>query len=143
MTFMAGPFALDYFVFILIATLGALQAVAAYKGLMGLLFIRVRSVAFLGGLIATALAFLWFFISEPRNLPDTGGGLDGNQMGGIFALAAGSGVIFTFLVSSIINRAMSNGESHPHHGLDAMRETTYIKALVSTVKSLLWARSQR
>lgn len=139
---MVFPFALDYFVFVLVAALGVLQMVAAYSDLRGLLFIGVRPMAFLAGLVTTILAFLWFFVSEPRNVSDTSGGLDGNQMAGLFALAAGSAVILTLLVSSLRNRSMvGNGETSDS-GLDALRETTYLKALFKLVREL-WTRSSR
>ena len=110
--------------------------VAAYSALRGLLFIRVRPLAFLAGLVTTALAFLWFFLSEPRNVPDTEGGLDGNQMAGLFAVAAGSALVLTLVLSSISNRSMGGNGQRVVPGLDALRETTYLKALVSGLKDL-------
>ena len=133
---MVGNFALDYFVFVFIAALGVLQMVAAYSALRGLLFIRVRPLAFLAGLVTTALAFLWFFLSEPRNVPDTEGGLDGNQMAGLFAVAAGSALVLILVLSSISNRSMGGNGQRVVPGLDALRETTYLKALVSGLKDL-------
>ncbi len=144
---MVGPFALDYFIFVLIAALGVLQMVAAYSTLRGLLLIRVRPMAFLVGLVTTIVAFLWFFLSEPRNLPDTEGGLDGNQMAGLFALAAGSALVLTLFLSSISNRSLGRGFQQRVPGLDALRETSYLKALLGTLKTLrlrsgrgLWKR---
>jgi hypothetical protein len=132
---MPGPFALDYFIFVLLAALGVVQMAAAYNSLRGLLFVRVRPLAFLGGMVATGLAFLWFFMSEPRNIPDTRGGLDGNEMAGLFALAAGSAVILTLLLTSLSNRSMPwAGRLDP--GLDALRQTTYARALVHALKHL-------
>ena len=90
---MVGSFALDFFVFAFIASLGVLQMVASYTALRGLLFIRVRSLAFFLGLATTVLGFLWFFLSEPRNLPDSNGGLDGNQIAGLYTLGAGASLI--------------------------------------------------
>ena len=136
---MVGPFFLDYFVFVFIAALGVLQMVAAYSALRGLLFIRVRPLAFLIGSATTALAFLWFFLSEPRNISDQEGGLDGNQMAGLFAVAAGSALILTLLVSSVSNRSLGASGQRFNSGLDALRETTYLKALISTLKSV-WKR---
>ena len=136
---MVGAFALDYFVFVFIAALGVLQMVAAHSALRGLLFIRVRPLAFLTGLVTTALAFVWFFLSEPRNIPDTAGGLDGNQMGGLFAVASGSALVLTLLLSSISNRSLGRSVQQFNPGLDALRETTYLKALLSALKTL-WKR---
>ena len=137
---MAGPFALDYFVFVFIASLGVLQMVAAHRELQGMLLIRPRLLAFLVGLAATALAFLWFFLSEPRNLPDTQGGLDGNEMSGFFSLAAGSGLLVTLVLSSFSNHGqLGKGRQQPAPGLDALRETTYLNAVLITLGNI-WKR---
>ena len=137
---MLGGFVLDYLLFVFIAALGVLQMVAAYSALRGLLFVRVRSLAFVLGLLITVAAFIWFFLSEPRNIGDTEGGLDGNQMSAFFALGAGLALVLTLLVSSIINRSMgSDGGSAGQQldtGLNALRQTTYLKALSSTLSTL-------
>lgn len=139
MTDMVGPFALDYFVFVFIAALGVIQLVAAHSALRGLLFIRSRPLAIVAGLAATGLAFVWFFVSEPRNIPDTDGGLDGNQMAGLFALGAGSALVLTLLLSSLSNRSMGSGGQNAVPGLDALRASTYLEALIGTLRSL-WKR---
>ena len=136
---MVGPFTLDYFIFVFIAALGVLQMVAAHASLRGLLFVKVRAMAFLIGLAVTTLAFLWFFLSEPRNISEAEGGLDGNQMAGFFAVAAGSALVLTLLVSSLVSRSMRGNGPQSTSGLDALRETTYLKALLSTLKDL-WKR---
>lgn len=137
---MAGPFALDYFVFVFIASIGVLQVVAAHQALEGILLIRNRSLAFVAGLAATALAFLWFFWSEPRNVPDTQDGLNGNEMALLFALATGSGLLVTLLTSSISNhRRFSHGQRQPAPGLDALKDTTYLDAVLVTLGKI-WKR---
>ena len=110
--------------------------VGAYSSLQGILFIRSRPMAFLSGMVTTVLAFLWFFVSEPRNVPDTDGGLEGNQMSGLFAAGAGIALALTLLVSSIRNRSMGRGSRRINSGLDALRETNYINALSGTIKNL-------
>ena len=137
---MPGPFILDFFVFVFISALGVLQMVAAQNRLWGLLFIRRRTIAFLVGFGSTTLAFLWFFLSEPRNLSDTHGGLDGNGAAGIFTIASASALALTLVISSIRNRSMGKGDRRYAVGLDALRETTYLRALLGTVK-VLWKRS--
>ena len=110
--------------------------VAAYSALRGILFIRSRRLAFLSGLVTTVLAFLWFFISEPRNVPDTDGGLNGNQMSGLFAVGAGMALALTLLLSSIRNRTMGRDSRRTNNGLDALRETNYLNALSGTIKNM-------
>ena len=136
---MPGPFTVDYLVFVFLVSLGVLQTVAAYTGLKGLLFVKARPLAFLFGVGAVAAAFLWFYLSEPRNVPDTDGGLDGNQMSGFFALGAGLAVALTLVLSSISNRSMGSDGQRFRPGLDALRETNYLRALATTVK-VLWKR---
>ena len=133
---MPGPFTLDYLVYVFVASLGVLQMVAAYSALRGILFIRSRRLAFLSGLVTTVLAFLWFFISEPRNVPDTDGGLNGNQMSGLFAVGAGMALALTLLLSSIRNRTMGRDSRRTNNGLDALRETNYLNALYGTIKNM-------
>ncbi len=139
---MVGPTALDFFVFAFIASLGVLQMVAAHAALQGLLFLRVRPVAFFMGFITTILGFLWFFLSEPRNLPDTNGGLDGNQIAGLYTLGAGAALLVTLLVSSITNRSLGFGKHKLSSGLDALRETSYLRALVDSLKDI-WTSYRR
>lgn len=128
-------FVVDYFLLVFISACGVLQMVAAYKGLQGLLFLRNRYSAFGLGLAATTLSFVWFFVSEPRNSPDTAEGLTGNEQFGFFCLAAGCATVFTLLLSSLRNRDLGNGSDRFQPGLDALRETNYLRALLSTLKS--------
>ena len=130
---------MDYLVFVFLISLGWLQTVAAYSGFRGLLFVKSRRLAFLLGLTTAALAFSWFFLSEPRNISDTEGGLDGNQMSGFFAAGAGTAFLITLILSSVSNRAMGGNGRKVDPGLDALRETTYLKALAGTL-GIRWKR---
>ena len=136
---MAGSFILDYLLFVFIAAFGALQMAAACGPLPGLLLIRSRPLAFGSGLVITVAAFLLFFMTEPRNISDTEGGLNGNQTAGLFTLGAGSALILTLVLSSISNRALGKGQQQYSPGLDALKETTYFNALTTTLKDL-WKR---
>ena len=136
---MVGSFTLDYLLFVFMAAFGALQMAAAYGALRGLLLIRVRPLAFGAGLVIIVAAFLLFFLTEPRNISDTQGGLDGNQTARLFTLGASSAFVLTIILSSITNRALGKGQHRYACGLDALRETTYINALTTTLKDL-WKR---
>ncbi len=136
---MVGSFTLDYLLFVFIAAFGALQIAAAYGNLQGLLFIRARPLAFGSGLVITVAAFLLFFLTEPRNIPDTEGGLDGNETAGLFTLGAVSALVLTLILSSISNRALGKGGHRCASGLDALRETSYFNALTGTLKDI-WKR---
>ena len=136
---MPGPFVLDYCLFVFLAAMGVVQMAAARNSLTALLFLRHRPLAFLSGAALTAGVFLWFFVSEPRNIPDTAGGLDGNQTAGYFAISAGSAVILTLLLTSWSNRDMPR-DGPIAAGLDALRRTTYLRALAHALKHLGWGR---
>ena len=137
---MPGPFALDFLTFVFIASLGVLQVVFAHSSLRGLLLLKSRPIAFLLGILLTTAAFLWFFLSEPRNLPDTQGGLDGNQAAGLFSVGAGLALVLTLALSSLRNGSMGKGDHGLLPGLEALQETTYFKALFATLR-VLWKRS--
>ena len=139
---MTGSFTLDYLVFTFLAALGLFQMIASYSGFRGLLFIRARLLAFLSGLLVTTAAFLGFFLSEPRNVPDTQGGLDGNETAGLFTLGAGTALVVTLILSSLRNRSMGKSGREHQEGLDALRDTTYLTALQDAVRSL-WTRFGR
>ena len=119
----------DYFILVFTGALGVLQVAAAYSRLDGLLFIRHRSLAAGLGVVVAIGAFVWFFASEPRNIPDTAGGLDGNKQTVLFAAAAWAAVGATLVASSLIN--WRRGNRMPlQWGLGALGGTTYIQALL-------------
>lgn len=124
----------EYFLFVFVAALGVLQVAAAYSRLDGLLLLRRRAVAGLVGLALAVGAFLWFFASGPRNVPDTQGGLDGNAQAGLFAAAAGAALAVTLVVSSLLNSRRAGGAVQGL-GLDALRNTTYARALLEGARA--------
>ena len=136
---MVVSFSLDYFLLVLVAALGVLQMVASHPDFRGLLLVRPPAVAFLGGLCAVIAAFVWFFAAEARNLSDTEGGLDGNRAASIFCLATSIAVAATFIFSSVVNRSLGREGPPPSPGLDALRHTTYLRALWGSLKAL-WKR---
>ena len=79
-------FAFDYYVLVFIASCGVIQLAATYSHLKGILLIKNPRLNLLAGLFLAVGAFIWFFSSESRNLPDIAGGLDGNQQAGLFVI---------------------------------------------------------
>ncbi len=141
---MTGPFALDFFILAFLISLGTLQMAAAYRSLRGLLFVRNRTAAFTLGLALTLAGFLWFYLSEPRNISDTEGGIDGNQSSALFAGGAGVAVLTTLLLSSLLNWSLGKNEqtrdgASYRPGLEALEQTNYIRAFKAAVRSL-WGR---
>lgn len=125
---MLTSFGLDYFFLCLAASFGVLQFAAAYSRIYGLLVFNRAFSAFLGLAVMT-LAFTWFFATEPRNIPDTGEGLDGNQQAILFSTAVATSLVITLFVSSLRHWSMIH-EGSIQNGIDALRSTTYFKALM-------------
>ncbi len=130
-------FEADYILFIFLASLGVVQLAALKNRLKGLCFIRIPVLNLALALALVAGSFLWFFISEPRNLPDTGDGLDGNQQAMYSVVAAISAVLFSLAATSLINLGIHRGGDRQESGLQAMRRATYFSALRRTL-SRLW-----
>ena len=134
-------FATDYFLFVFVACLGVIQIAASFGGLKGLLILKSPLLARAIGLALPIAAFIWFFTSAERNLNDYEGGLDANVQalffffGGLTALAA------TLSVSSLLNLRMTGGAPAPGEGLDALKRTSYGRALVHSLR--YWWREWR
>ena len=130
---MTDSFILDYFLLVLFASCGVFQMAAALNGLRGLMLFKRRRAAFIFGSVIMAGAVGWFFLSEPRNLPDTGFGLTGNEQFGYFFAGSGAGLAVTLLVSSVRNRNLGRGRSAIPLGIDALAESNYLRALHRTL----------
>ena len=130
---MTDSFVLDYFILVFFASCGVFQMAAACNGLNGLQFFSNRRHSFLLGLLLVVAAFAWFFLSEPRNLPDTSLGLTGNQQFAFFFIGSGTGLTFTLVLSSLRNRGLGKGRQVLPEGIDALRESNYFRALFRTL----------
>lgn len=124
-------FATDYLLFVFLSALGVLLSVTAYGRLNGLLLLGRRLSVMVGGTLSVS-SFVWFFTSEPRNLPDTGAGLDGNEQTLLFVAGAGSALLLILVLSSIRNRSMVG--SREKQGLDALRNGNYMHLLLKEVR---------
>lgn len=129
---------LDFFLMNFVGALGVLQISAAYSPLRGMLFIQRRLLSGVLGFLVLIGAFLWFFISEPRNLPDTGGGLSGNEDTWLFCAACTCAILSTLAISSIINRKKHEENPSYPSGLEALREATFYRVFAEAVRKL-WA----
>ena len=145
---MWSEFAIDYATMVFFSTLGTMQIIAAKNGLAGIMLLRGRTrlSTWLGsGVIAAST--VWFFVSDFRNQPDTGDGLEANTQAAVFAIAAGAAVGVTFALASIVNhrwasaspRQLAAGDSPPS-GLDVLRQTTFVLAVAARFRrvNLLW-----
>ena len=142
---MLTGFAFEYLLFVFLSTLSVVQFTAARAGLHGLLLLRRRPGATLW--LSAALlvcAYAWFFfLSGPRNVPDTGDGLEGNTQAALFAIGAAAAVAFTFAASSVVNhawgaaaQAAEPGQGAAPEGLGRLSRTTFARAFGARLRGL-------
>jgi hypothetical protein len=134
-------FTTDYFILVFFATIGVIQIGASVGHLPGLLIFKAPLVARVLGLALAVAAFIWFFSSGTRNINDHQGGIDANAQALLFFLGAVAGVCVTFLTSSLVNLRMDRREPSPEGGLDALRYTSYVGALIRSIRH--WRRVWR
>ena len=142
---MLNEFAVEYLLFVFLTTLGAVQFTAARAGLGGLLLLRQwpRATQYLAAALIVG-AYLWFFfLSGPRNVPDTGDGLEGNTQAALFAIGAAAAVAVTFIVSSAVNHAWGAADEAaepaqgpPPTGIGRLSRTTFARAFAARVRGL-------
>lgn len=130
------PFTLDYLLLVFVASCGVLQIAVTYSNLKGLYLFKTPSLNVLSGLTLIVVPLVWFFVSEPRNLPDTNGGLDGNQQAFLFVTGSLLGIVFTFILTSLRQFDLRKIDHKEKHGLDALRHTTFLWALRSTLRDI-------
>ena len=130
------PFILDYYILAFVASCGVLQMAATYSRLRGLLFFKNLALNLAAAAVFTVGSFVWFFSSEPRNLPDSAGGLNGNQQVGLFVLASASAVIFSFIVSSIHPLQSRQTAGTDSRGLETLKQCSYMTAIGTTLQKL-------
>ena len=134
---MSESFILDYFLLVFAASCGLYQMTAACNALRGLMLFRSKGLTFILGLTLWVGAFVWFFLSEPRNMPDTGAGLTGNEQFGYFFAGGGAGLAVTLAVTSLRNWRLGKETAACPAGLDALREVGYARALYRSLLPIL------
>ncbi len=138
-----SDFEAAYALWVALSTLGVAQYAAVSNGLRGIVILRrwPGATKVCSALIVIG-AFAWFFVSEDRNLPDTGAGLDGVEQARWFALAATASLLVQLGVSSIVNHrwGASHGwdpteERWPPAGLTWLEHTTFARALAARIRA--------
>lgn len=138
-----SDFEVAYALWVALGALGVTQYAAVSNGLWGMVILRRWPAAtkVCSALVVIA-AFAWFFISEDRNLPDTGDGLDGVEQARWFAIAATASILIQLGVSSVVNHRW--GASHgwdatedrwPPPGLTWLERTTFARALAARLRA--------
>ena len=127
-------FATDYYITVFIATLGVMQVAASLGRLRGLLIIKTPLLARMSGLALAIGAFAWFFASGTRNLNDYAGGIDANTQALFLFLGASTAIAVTLALSSLVNVGMKSSNPGTVDGLDALKSTSYVRALVHSLR---------
>ncbi len=128
-----SAFLIDYLVFVFLASVGVLQFAASLSRLTALLIFRSIPVARVFGVALAVAAFVWFFVSDTRNVNDFEGGLDANVQALALFVAVLAAVLTTLVVSSLVNIRMDGAPASPSEGVDSLRRTTYFRALPQSV----------
>ena len=139
---MPSEFAIDYIRWVFFCALGAFQFVAAKNGLHGVMLARgFPRLTMIAALALVGIATAVYFASEPRNQPDAGLGLDANEQGRWFAIAAAAAIGATVALTSVINHRW--GARHgldggrrgdaPPFGVGWLQRTTFARAFAARV----------
>lgn len=100
-----SSFQTDYFILVFIGSLGVIQAAASMGGLRGLLIVKRPAAARAIGVALAIGAMMWFF-TEPRIINDLDGGMNSNQQGLTFFIAAVCAAAATLAASTLVNIRM-------------------------------------
>ena len=101
-----------------------------------MLFLKYRPASFLLGLALLTGSFTWFFLSEPRNVPDSAHGLNGNEQFAYFFAGTGTALASTLLLTSLIYLKLGVGRSNFPPGLDALKQSVYLHPLYRSWRCL-------
>ena len=123
-------FRLDYFLTVLIATIGILQIAAAQAGFKGLSLLRKPTLDRLFGLLAIIGGFWFFYGTENRNVRS----LEGSGQFAFYLAGVAAAVFLTLVVSSIVNFSLRGRVEREDRGLEALKKTNYIRALFSSFR---------
>jgi hypothetical protein len=132
----------EYLLFVFITSWGVLQLIAAFAQLKGLLFFRKRAITYIVAILAIGGAFGWFFGWDNRldeKIMHTG--LEGRQQFFYFNLAALAALVFTLIVSSIVNSRgifQSKGREEVEPGLGSLKQMSYFKAIRRSLTMTKW-----
>jgi hypothetical protein len=117
---------LKYSALVFIAVVGVLQAAAGYNNLRGLLFFKRSLYAYIFAIITIAVPLGFFFT---WNYMFATGDIAGSQQAGLFFFSAMAAIIFTLIISSLINIKYFSDRATQLTGLDALREGAFFRTL--------------
>lgn len=132
-----------YFLMAFLSSIGILQIAATHAGINGLSIFKRPLVNYIFGVLAIVGGFALFYATgdrtaEPLIAIHEGGRWFFGERETIAAFTAGAlmGLVATILVSSLCKRASSmNHQKVPPQGLDALKEMTWLQAVVHRFNS--------
>ena len=128
--------ATDYLIMVFVSSCGVLQIIASCNKRKGMMIIPVKSLSFLVGIILITSALIWFFLSSPRNIADTSGGINGNMQTILFIMGAGAALVLTLLVTSITNHSLETPKQQGWTGLDILKTRSFYRATKDSINRL-------
>ena len=133
------PFAVDYLILVFIASLGVIQLAGLKNDLKGLYLLKYPKLNLILGLVLFVSPFVWFFLTEFRNVSDTDGGLNGNQQAFLFVFGSLGAVIFTLFITSLFGIRKKWEEPLTISGLETLRQFNYLHVIRWTL-GRLWKK---
>ena len=95
-------FEFEYTLWVFLSTIGIFQYTALKNNLWGFVVLRnMPSITKILSILIIISSFLWFFLSEDRNVPDTTEGIDGVVQTRWFAIGAISAIAMLTFIASI------------------------------------------
>jgi len=117
---------LKYSALVFTAVVGLLQAAAAYNSLRGLYFFPRKPYVYIFAALAIAaplgVLFCWNYL-WPINC------VAGSEQAGLFFFSTAAAVIFTVIVSSLINIKFYSPGAERLKGMEALRQGMYFRIL--------------
>jgi len=127
----------DYFILVLIASIGLYQIVAITAKLDGLCFFKRPLPQIVFGALLIAGAYIWFFTSDERNIQHQ---VEGSQQLGLFLGAIVAGYVVTGIISSAIQAKVKtrvdNSQKEKAHeiGVESLKTNTFLGSIRSRMK---------
>jgi hypothetical protein len=123
-------FVAEYCAYIIIATIGVMQLIAARWGLRGISFFHNKKWGYIFGIVAISGAFIWFFGFTGLNLKEPT--FDTPPQLLWLAVSVVSALLVTFGISSIVNRHLTSGtdsDKAQDDGIEALKQKTYWQSI--------------
>jgi hypothetical protein len=113
----------NYCLLVFLSVLGVLQLAAAYNNFRSLFFFPSRGYTVGFAVLIIGFALFSFFNWNEFNTHV----VEGGQQTGSFIFSTGVAILFTLVVSSILNYKRVGTDRAEDEGLEALRESTYFQ----------------